>query len=57
MQCINITRFKVTNLATLKSDVDKLAIDKLKNLPFNMSNFKSKVDKLDVDELVPAPVK
>ena len=31
-------------LADLKSDVDKLDIHKLKNLPFNSSNLKSKVD-------------
>ena len=43
------------NYAT-KSDVDKLDIDKLKNVPTNLSNLKSKVDKLDVDKLVPVPV-
>ena len=42
-------------MANLKSDVDKLDIDKLKNAPTNLSNFKSKVDKLDVDKLVPVP--
>ena len=40
-----------TKLANLKSDVDKLAIDKLKNAPTNLSNLKSKVDKLDDDKL------
>ena len=40
----------------MKSDVDKLDIDQLKNVPTNCSNLKSKVDKLDVDKLVPAPV-
>ena len=45
-----------TDLANLKSDVDKLDIDKLKNVPTNLRNSKSKVDKLDVDKLVPAPV-
>ena len=40
-----------TNLANLKSDVDKLDIDKLKNAPTNLSNLKSKVDKLDDDKL------
>ena len=40
---------KKTDLANLKSDVDKLDIDKLKNVPTNLSNLKSKVDKLDVD--------
>ena len=40
----------------LKSDVDKLDIDKLKNAPSNLSNLKSKVDKLDDDKLVFVPV-
>ena len=46
---------KKTDLANLKSDVDKLGIDKLKNVPSNLSNLKSKVEELDVDKLVPAP--
>ena len=40
------------DLANLKLNVDKLDIDKLKNVPTNLSNLKSKVDKLDVDKLV-----
>ena len=47
---------KKVELASLKSNVDKLDIDKLKNVPTNLSNLKSKVDKLDVDKLVPVPV-
>ena len=47
---------KRTGLANLKSDVDKVDIDKLKNVPSNLSNLKSKVDKLDVDKLVPVSV-
>ena len=43
------------NLARLKSNVDKLDIDQLKNVPTNLSNLESKVDKLDVDKLVPVP--
>ena len=42
---------KKTDLANLKSDVDKSDIDKLKNLPTKLNNLKSKVDKLDVDKL------
>ena len=42
---------KKTDLANLKSDVDKLDIDKLKNVPSNLSNLKSKVDKLDIGKL------
>ena len=41
---------KVANkveLANLKSDVDKLVIDKLKNVPINLSSFKRKIDTLD----------
>ena len=47
---------KKTDIANLKSDVDKLDIDKLKNVPTNLSNLKSIVDKLDVDKLVAVPV-
>ena len=44
---------KKTDLVDLKSDVDKLNIDKLKNAPSNLRNLKSKVDKLlDTDNLV-----
>ena len=46
---------KKTGLANLKFDVDKLDIDKLKNVPNNLSNLKIKVDKLDVNKLVPGP--
>ena len=53
---VNTSDFpKKTDLANLKSDVDKLGIDKLKNVPSNLSNLKSKVEELDVDKLVPAP--
>ena len=44
------------DLVNLKSDVDKLDIDKLKNVPTNLSKLKTKVDKLDVDKLVSVPV-
>ena len=58
----NVTRIdtssfdKKTDLANLKSDVDKIDIDKFKNIPANLSNLKSKVDKLDFDILVNVPV-
>ena len=45
-----------TNLANLKTEVDKLDIDKLKSLPNNLSILKIEVDKLDIDKLVPVPV-
>ena len=47
---------KKINLARLKSNVNKLDIDKLKNVPSNLSNLKSKVDKLAVDQLLPVTV-
>ena len=43
-------------LASLKSEVDKLDIDKLEKVPPCLNSLKSKVDKLDVDKLVPVPV-
>ena len=33
---------KKTDLANLKSDVDKLDLDKLKNVPSNLDNLKSR---------------
>ena len=54
---IDISKFaKKVDLASLKSNVDKLDIDKLKNVPTSLSSLKSKVDELDVDELVPFSV-
>ena len=54
---VDTLRFaKKVDLANLKSDVDKLDINKLKKVPSNLGNLKSKVDKLDVDKLVPALV-
>ena len=44
---------KRTYLAKIKSDVDKLDIEKFKNVLTNLNNLKNKVDKLDVDKLVP----
>ena len=39
-------------MANLKSNVDKLGTDNVKNVRTNLSNLKSKVDKLNVDKLV-----
>ena len=47
---------KKIDIANLKSNVDKLDIDKLKNVLTNSIILKRKVDKLDVDKLVPVPV-
>ena len=44
-----------TNVANLKTEVDKLDINKLRSLPNNLSILKTKVDKLDIDKSVPVP--
>ena len=50
-------KFAVTvNLARLISGVDKLDIDKLKNVPTRSNSLKSKVDKVDDDRLLPVHV-
>ena len=41
---------KKVDLASLKSFIDKLDNDKLKNVPTSLSNLKSKLDRLDVDK-------
>ena len=47
---------KKGDLASLKANVDKLDIERFKNVSSNLSNLKSKKDKLDVDKLVSVPV-
>ena len=47
---------KKVDLASLKSNIDELDIDKLKNVPTNLNNLQIKVNKLGVDKLVPIPV-
>ena len=42
---------KKIDLANLQYNVDKLDIDKLKNVPSNLSNLNIKVDILNVDKL------
>ena len=44
-----------TNVAKLKTEVDKIGIDKLKGLPNNLSILKTTVDKLDIGKLVSIP--
>ena len=51
----NATDVDALHLASLKSDIDKLEIDKLKKVPSGGNNLKLKVDELDVDKLVPVP--
>ena len=54
---LDISKFaKKVVVASLKSNIDELDIDKLKNVPTNLSNLKSKIDKIDVDKLVPVSV-
>ena len=43
-------------LKSLRSEVDKLDIDKLENIPTGLNSLKSKIDKLDDDKLVSVPV-
>ena len=45
-----------SNLAGIKTEVDKLDIGKLKSLPNNLSDLKRKVEKLDINKLTPVPV-
>ena len=45
---------KKVDLASLKSDIDKIGIYKLKKVLIGLSNLKSKVDKIDIDMLTPA---
>ena len=45
-----------SNLLSLKTEVDKLDVDKLISLVNNLSKLKSRVDKLDIGKLVPVPV-
>ena len=47
---------KKVDLTNLKSNVDELDIDKLKNVPSGLSSLKSKVDKLDIGKLETTPV-
>ena len=47
---------KKADSASLKSNVDELDINKLKNVPSGSDRLKSKVDKLNVDKLKPVPL-
>ena len=47
---------KKTDLANLKSNVDKLDIDELKNVSKNLNNLKSEVNKLEIRKLETTPV-
>ena len=45
-----------SDLASLKAEVDKIDVDKLKTVPDDLSNLKGKVDKFNIDKLAPVPV-
>ena len=44
-----------SNLASLRTEVDGLDINKLRRFVINLSNLKIKVDKLNIDKLAPVP--
>ena len=49
---IDTSKFaKKIDIANLKSNVDKLDIDKFKNVPSGLSSLKGQVDKLDIGKL------
>ena len=51
---VDISDFaKKTDLASFKSDIDKLNVDKLNNVQSSLDSLKNKVYKLDVDKLKP----
>ena len=47
---------KKLDLRSLKIDVDKFDIDKLKTVPTNLSDLESKVNKIDIGKLKTVPV-
>ena len=47
---------KKTEVASLKTTVDKLDVDELKKVLRGLNSIKSKVDKLDASKLAPIPV-
>ena len=47
---------KKVDLANLKSNVDTLDINELKNVPSGLSSLKTKVDKLHIGKLETSPV-
>ena len=47
---------RITDLTNLKSDVDKLDIDELKNVPRGLNSLKSTFYKLDIGKLENTPL-
>ena len=52
---LDLSNYAKADLTNLNLDVDKLDINKLKNVPSDLNSLKSKVDKLDLDKLVRVP--
>ena len=52
----SLAKKKKNDFANLKSDVDKLNINKFKKVPTNLNTLENEVCKLNVDKLVPVPV-
>ena len=44
-----------SDLASLKSEVDKIDVEKLKNFPADLNDLQSKVDKLNIVKLAAFP--
>ena len=50
-ELIHLKELQKSDLVSLKDEVDKLDVDKLKSAPSNLSNLKSKVYKLDIEKI------
>ena len=56
LECVYTSDFaKKADLTSLKSNVDELNINELKNVPSGLSSLKSKVDNLNIAELETTP--
>ena len=55
-ELIHLNLAAKSDLVSLKVEVDKLDIVKLKSVPTNLSNLKSKVDNLDIGKLETTPI-
>ena len=55
-ELIHLNLAAKSDSVSLKVEVDKLDIVKLKSVPTNLSNLKSKVDNLDIGKLETTPI-
>ena len=54
---VNTTEFrKKIVLSSLKTDVDKLVVDKLGTFPNDLNNWKSKINRIDINKTITVPV-